>query len=237
MYNNGRRIDILKSYDPRTKLHIALMLFVATAFSWKLIPVIISFMMGILIIILCRTGVKPLIKNSIALILLWLVLGIIFMIILPARIGLYIMLKLLMLTLVYIAIEKNIKQGEVIDGLALGFGLRARTTRFIFSVLDFPSKVMREKRRARKAQLARGVDPGGTIFSRYYKEMLLAFPNISAAVARTRKQNESMDKRQYSSTRRRNVYVPLRLTMTDKVISVIFMIFMLAALLSNILLK
>ena len=49
--------------------------------------------------------------------------------------------------------------------------------------------------------------------------------------------NESMDKRQYSSTRRSNVYVPLRLTMTDKVISVIFMIFMLAALLSNILLK
>ncbi|MCR5213471.1 MAG: energy-coupling factor transporter transmembrane protein EcfT [Eubacterium sp.] len=236
MYNNSRRIDILKSYDPRTKLHIALMFVVATLFSWKLIPVLVTIIMAFILILLCRTGIKALVSNCISVLLLSIILGIIFMIILPINIGLYIMLKLISLSLVYVALEKNIKQGEVIDGLALGFGLRAKTTRRLFSFLDFPSKVIREKRRARKAQIARGVDPGGTLFSRFHKEMLLALPNLNAAMSRTRKQNRSMDKRQYSSTRRRNVFVPLRLQMTDKVISIIFMIFMLASLISNILL-
>ena len=236
MYHNGRRIDILRTYDPRTKLHISLMVLVACLFSWKLTSFLISLIMMATLVVISRTGIRTLLSSCLVLLFVWILLGIIATIVIPAHhIGLFILLKLVFLTISYVAVEKNMKQGEVLDGLAVGFGLRSVTTKYVYSVLDFPSKVMREKRRARKAQIARGVDPGGNIFTRFHKELLLMIPNIASAYIKTIRQNEAMDNRQYISTLRRNCYNPLRLEMTDKVISVIFMLMMLASLLTNIL--
>ena len=72
-------------------------------------------------------------------------------------------------------------------------------------ILDFIPKIYREKRRGRMAQRARGVDPfSGKIFEKLRKEMLLAIPDIKYAYARSKRQYEAMDKRQFISSVKRN---------------------------------
>ncbi len=232
MYNNRRRIDLLKTYDPRTKLHISLMFLISVLVSWKLIPVLISTLFAFFLILLSRVRLSSIASSAIGLILLEVVLGIVLVIILPFQIGLYILLKLVSLTWVYLAVRSTMKQGEGLDAMAVGFGMRAATTRKIYLFLDFPEKVIREKRRARAAQRARGVDPGGNVFSRFHKELLLAIPNISSAVIRTKWQSEAMDKMGYQSTKRRRPFQTMQINAVDKVASIFFMILMLACIIT-----
>ena len=124
-------------------------------------------------------------------------------------------------------IMKSMKQGEILDGLSEGFGLRAKTAKTMMLILDFLPKVFREKKRGRKAQRARGVDPdSGNIIDKIRGNLLLAIPNIKYALTRSERQSEAMKKRQYLSVLRRNSIYDMKLNWVDKVITFIFMLIM-----------
>ena len=219
-----RRLGIFKSYDPRTKLHILLMYLVLTLASWNIWSLLVSVVMSALLILLLWDGVQAVLGQAIELLSIELLIGIICIIFLPTATGLFITFKLLIFTIVYLLIMRSMKQGELLDGLAEGFGLRAKTAKTMMLMLDFLPKIYREKKRGRKAQRARGVDPdSGNIIDRFRENMLLAIPNIKYAYTRTLRQSESMKKRQYLSVIRRNSIYEMKLNWVDKVISLIFM--------------
>ena len=222
-----RRLGDFKSYDPRTKLHILLMYLVLTLASWNIWSLLVSFVMSLLIIYLLRDVAGSVISPAIGLLSIELVVGIICIIFLPTATGFFITFKLLLYTIVSLMIMKSMKQGEILDGLSEGFGLRAKTAKTMMLILDFLPKVYREKRRGRKAQRARGVDPDrGNIIDKIRENLLLAIPNIKYALTRTERQSEAMKKRQYLSVIRRNSIYEMKLNWVDKVISIIFMLLM-----------
>jgi energy-coupling factor transporter transmembrane protein EcfT len=113
--------------------------------------------------------------------------------------------KLEMFTVVSLLIVTSMKQSDILYGLTQGFRLRGGTARMLMLILDFIPKIYREKKRGRMAQRARGVDPfSGKIFEKLRKEMLLAIPDIKYAYARSKRQYEAMDKRQFISSVKRN---------------------------------
>lgn len=233
-----RKIGDFKSYDPRTKLHILLMYLVLTLVSWNIWSLLVSFVMSLLIIYLLRDVAGSVISPAVGLLSLELLIGIICIIFLPTTTGLFITLKLLLYTIVSLMIMKSMKQGEILDGLAEGFGLRAKTAKIMMLILDFLPKVFREKKRGRKAQRARGVDPdSGNIIDRIRENLLLAIPNIKYALTRSERQAEAMKKRQYLSVLRRNSIYEMKLNWVDKVISFIFMMLMVGGIVLMIIFK
>jgi len=235
----NRKFSVFRSYDPRTKLHILLMYFVLTLVAWNAPAMIVSVLAAALIIYLSRDCLQTVVSMSLVLLILNLIIGIICMIIMPLKYGFYVAVKLLLSTYVYLLIMKDMRPGEILDGLAIGFGLRAKTARIIMIVLDFIPKVFREKKRGRKAQKARGISPDGAgryIFSRIRQEALLTIPNVKYAYTRSKRQLEAMTRRQYLSTIRRKPVYELRLTSVDKLTSIIFLIFMLGAIILMIML-
>ncbi len=244
----NRRFSVLRSYDPRTKLHILLMYLVVTAVAWNAPAMALSVLIAALVIYMSRESLRPVVSMSLLLLLLDIIIGVVCMIAMPFKYGFYTTVKLLLLTFVYLLIMKSMKPGELLDGLALGFGLRAKTTKVLLIILDFIPKVYREKKRGRKAQKARGISPDGIysrrvfvrignksfrqpdvrhVFSRIRQEALLAIPNVKYAFTRSKRQSEAMTRRQYLSTIRRNPVYELKLTAVDKVSTIIYMILML----------
>ncbi|SEQ12099.1 Energy-coupling factor transporter transmembrane protein EcfT [Lachnospiraceae bacterium NE2001] len=251
----NRRFSVLRTYDPRTKLHILLMYLVLTLATWNVPGMVVSILTAALVIFMTKESLQTVVSMSLVLLLIDIVIGVICVIAFPIVIGLYIALKLILFTYVYLLIMKSMKPGEMLDGLALGFGLRARTTKYVMIVLDFIPKVYREKRRGRKAQRARGISPDGEysrtayirignfsfkqpdvrhVFSRIRQEALLAIPNIHYAVIRSKRQAEAMTRRQYHSTIRRSPVYELRLTAVDKVSTIIYWLLMLAGIILSI---
>jgi energy-coupling factor transporter transmembrane protein EcfT len=160
---------------------------------------------GAFLIFLCREDLQKVISNAKGQMIILLVIGIVCMIFLPIKIGFYIAVKLEMLTVVSLLIVTSMKQSDILYGLTQGFRLRGGTARMLMLILDFIPKIYREKKRGRMAQRARGVDPfSGKIFEKLRKEMLLAIPDIKYAYARSKRQYEAMDKRQFISSVKRN---------------------------------
>ena len=230
MHHNSRRIGVLRTYDPRTKLHILLMYLIACLVSWKLFPVLICALMGGILIYIMRENFQKVVSNAFGLLALELVVGLIVIIVAPVKIGLYFTLKLYMYTLVSLLIVSGMKQAEMLDGLAEGFGLRAKTARMLMLILDYLPKLYREKKRGRLAQRARGVDTeSGNMLEQFRKELLLTIPDLKYAFARSRSQYEAMNKKQYVSVIKRNRVVEMKLTWVDKVAACGFMFLMLAS--------
>ena len=224
----NRRFSVLRSYDPRTKLHILLMYLVVTAVAWNAPAMALSVLIAALVIYMSRESLRPVVSMSLLLLLLDIIIGVVSMIAMPFKYGFYTTVKLLLLTFVYLLI--------------------AKTTKVLLIILDFIPKVYREKKRGRKAQKARGISPDGVysrrvfvrignksfrqpdvrhVFSRIRQEALLAIPNVKYAFTRSKRQSEAMTRRQYLSTIRRNPVYELKLTTVDKVSTIIYMILML----------
>lgn len=230
MHHNSRRIGALRTYDPRTKLHILLMYLIMCLVSWKIFPVLICALMGGILIYITRENLHKVASNAIGLLILELVIGVIVIVAAPVRIGLYFTLKLYLYTIVSLLIVSGMKQAELLDGLAEGFGLRAKTARMLMLILDYLPKLYREKKRGRLAQRARGVDPeSGNILDQFRKEILLTIPNLKYAFARSKSQYEAMNKKQYVSVIKRNSVVEMKLTWVDKVAACGFMFLMLSS--------
>ncbi|MCR5633397.1 MAG: energy-coupling factor transporter transmembrane protein EcfT [Eubacterium sp.] len=235
----NRRFSVLRSYDPRTKLHILLMYFVLTLAAWNAPAMVVSVLAAALIIYISRENLQTVISMSLVLLILNVILGVVCIIAMPIITGIYVTIKLLLFTFVYLLIMKGMKPGEMLDGLALGFGLRAKTAKVLMIILDFIPKVYREKKRGRKAQRARGISPdggGSHFFSRIRQEALLAIPNIKYAYTRSKRQAEAMTRRQYHSTIRRSPVYELKLTAVDKIATIIFMLLMLATIILTLML-
>ena len=205
MHNNSRRISRLKTYDPRIKLYILLIYLILTLATWDVIGMTLFVLTGAFLIFLCREELQKVISNAKGQMIILLLIGIVCMIFLPLKIGFYIAVKLEMLTVVSLLIVTSMKQSDILYGLTQGFRLRSGTARMLMLILDFIPKIYREKKRGRMAQRARGVDPfSGKIFEKLRKEMLLAIPDIKYAYARSKRQYEAMDKRQFISSVKRN---------------------------------
>ncbi|MBP3719045.1 MAG: hypothetical protein J6I58_05940 [Eubacterium sp.] len=205
MHNNSRRISRLKTYDPRIKLYILLIYLILTLATWDVIGMTLFVLTGAFLIFLCREELQKVISNAKGQMIILLVIGIVCMIFLPIKIGFYIAVKLEMFTVVSLLIVTSMKQSDILYGLTQGFRLRGGTARMLMLILDFIPKIYREKKRGRMAQRARGVNPfSGKIFEKLRKEMLLAIPDIKYAYARSKRQYEAMDKRQFISSVKRN---------------------------------
>lgn len=217
----------MKTYDPRTKLHILLMFLIMTLIAWNPVSIISYTITAGLLIYLLWDGFHKIITEAIILLAVEVLAGLIFIIFTPTGFGLYLTYKLLLYTVISLMILNTMKQGEILDGVAYGFGVRTRTAKVILLILDYFPKVFREKRRSRQAQRAKGVDPdSGSIIDRLRKDMLLVIPNLKYAYSRSRKQYAAMNKKKYYSISRRNSIYEMKLTSVDKLITVAFLVLM-----------
>lgn len=224
---NKRRLDDFRTYDPRTKLHILLAYFIMTLANWKLIPVLICVLAGALIMVTTRPNYRVMLTSLAWTVIIELIIGVLCIIFLPTLIGVYIMLKLITFSIVYFNVIRSIKQGELLDGLAYGFGLRTKTARRIMRLLDFQVRYEKENRRVRKAQRARGVDPyGGSILQRFRKKVLLTVPNVQNTIVKQRRQRDAIEMKLYTSLKKRSPVNELKITWIDKT-AMIFMIIIL----------
>ena len=237
MYNNNRNIGQLKTYDPRKKLYILLIYILIVLVSWKLPVFLISLLVAVIILLLCRVRPMSILVQSGEFIAVLLLMGLLLTLFTNVKAGVYFVVKTLMITFVYLAIMKNMKQIEVLDGLSLGFKMKAAAARRLSLIMDFIPMVEREKRRVRKAQMARGVESrSGNIFHRFRRELMLFVPNYRNTYIKIKRQKDVMNMRQFTSVKRRTRVHELSMTWIDEVVVIFFMIIFLLCILLMIIL-
>ena len=82
MYNNNRKLGSIKTYDPRIKLYILCMYLIMCILAWKLIPVIITILSGVIIVLLSGQKLKYLWDISVSAVLIELLVSLVFLFIL-----------------------------------------------------------------------------------------------------------------------------------------------------------
>lgn len=225
MYNNGRSVDEIKMYDPRVKLYIVLIYLIMTLVSWNVWSVIWCAVVAVYVVYLCRIRVAIILNSTKLALCLELIMGIILMFPFGFKIGLFVAVKLVTFTLVYYCLIRNLKQVEVLDGLMLGFRMKANAARRLSLVMDYLPKVEKEKKRALRAQKARGVDPDeGNIFERFRKEALVRISNYQYAYIKTKRQNRAMIKRHFLSEKRRVRVHGMKFTLLDDIVLLEFLL-------------
>ena len=228
MYNNNRKLGSLKTYDPRIKLYILCMYLIMCILAWKLIPVIITILSGVIIVLLSGQKLKYLWDISVSAVLIELLVSLVFLFILKPLTLLYLILKVIMLTFVYNSVIRCFKQVELLDGLTTGFGLGAAMSRKIYTVLQFYPRLERQKKRVRNALKARGVDPdGGNILVRFKTEFMLSIPNNRNTYVESVNRETAMKMRDYTSTKRRKRVYEIKMNLVDEVVLIIGIILVL----------
>ena len=228
MYNNNRKLGSLKTYDPRVKLYILCMYLIMCIVSWKVLPVVVTFCTGIIIVLLSGQKLKYLWDISVSAILIELLLGLVFLFILKPFTVLFLILKVIMFTFVYNSVIRCFKQVELLDGLSTGFGLGAAMSRRIYTILQFYPRFERQKKRVRNALKARGVDPdGGNILVRFKTEFMLSIPNYRNTYVESVNRQTAMKLRDYTSTKRRKMVYEIKMNLVDEVALIVGIVFVL----------
>ena len=228
MYNNNRKLGSLKTYDPRVKLYIMCMYLIMCIVSWKVIPVTITCLSGIIIVLLSGQKLKYLWDISVSAILIELLIALILLFVLKPLMVLFLILKVIMLTCVYNSVIRCFKQVELLDGLTTGFELGAAMSKRIYTILQFYPRLERQKKRVRNALKARGVDPdGGNILVRFKTELMLSIPNNRNTFVESINRETAMGMRDYTSTKRRKRVYEIKMNLVDEVALIIGIIFVL----------
>ena len=236
--NKERRLGNLASYDPRTKLYLFVLLTLIMAVGWKWQVLIIGIAMALVIVAITEVDLYKALMLSIRAFVISLIISIIVAIFVSIKIGAFLLIKLLLLTLIAGFISQTMKQSDVLDGLAKGFGLNAQTAKRLSAVLTFVPHLEREKKRVKMAQRARGVDPdGGSFMSKLRKDIMLAIPNYKCTIIKSGRQMTAMEMRQYTSVKRRKCVHELKFTWVDEVILLIFIIALAGSILLMLVLK
>ncbi|MBR6403003.1 MAG: energy-coupling factor transporter transmembrane protein EcfT [Eubacterium sp.] len=236
--NKERRLGNLASYDPRTKLYLVVLLTLIMAVGWKWQVMIIGVAMSLVIVAITEVDFMKVLTMSIRAFIVSLIISIIVAIFVSIKVGVFLLIKLLLLTLIASFVAQTMKQSDVLDALAKGFGMNAQTAKRLSAVLTFVPHLEREKKRVKMAQRARGVDPDeGSFISKLRKDFMLAIPNYKCTFIKTGRQMKAMEMRQYTSVKRRKCVHELKFTWVDEVILLIFIIALAASILLMLVLK
>ena len=234
----NRKLASLKTYDPRTKMYLLLLLTAIMAVGWKWQVLVIGIAMAFVLIAIMDVDIIVVLRSYLNVVAVSLIISLIVLLLTNAKIGAFTAVKLLLLVTVGGGISKTMKQAEVLDGLSKGFGLSAGASKRISAILTFLPHVGREKARVRMAQRARGVNPNaGNIISKFRKDLILAIPNYKCTYIKTKRQLVAMEMHQYTSTKRRSRVHALKFTWVDELMLIIYVIMLLVSILLMILLK
>ena len=229
MYNNNRKLGSLKTYDPRVKLYILCMYFIMCIMAWKLVPVVITIITGVIIVRLTGLKLRYLWDISSSAILIEMIIVLVFLFFLKPLVVLYLILKVMAFTFVFNSVIRCFKQVELLDGLSSGFGLGAEMSKRVYSILQFYPRLERQKKRVRNALKARGVDPdGGGMITRFKTEFMLSFPNNRNTYVESVNRETAMKLRDYTSSKRRRRVYEMKMNLIDQVILIAGIILILA---------
>lgn len=233
-----RKLGSLKTYDPRTKLYLIVLLTAIIAVGWKWQVLVIGIAMAFALIAINEVDITAIIRSYLNVIAFAMIISAIVAVAVSVKIGAFTAIKLLLLITVAGGISKTMKQAEVLDALSQGFGFGAGASKRLSAVLTFLPHVGREKARVRMAQRARGVNPyEGSIISRFRKDLMLAIPNYKCTYIKTKRQLVAMEMHQYTSTKRRSRVHALKFMWIDELMLIIFIIMLLVSILLMIILK
>ena len=234
----NRRLASLKTYDPITKMYLFLLLTAIMAVGWKWQVLVIGVVMAFALIAIMDVDITFVLRSYLNVVAVAMIISLIVLLVTNVKIGAFTAVKLLLLVIVGGGISKTMKQAEVLDGLAKGFGLRAGASKKISAVLTFLPHVGREKARVKMAQRARGVNPNaGSFISKCRKDLILAIPNYKCTYLKTKRQLVAMEMHQYTSAKRRSRVHELKFTWVDELMLIIYVIMLLVSVLLMIVLK
>jgi energy-coupling factor transporter transmembrane protein EcfT len=233
-----RKLGSLKSYDPRTKLYLIVLLTAIMAVGWKWQVMVIGVAMAFVLIAIIEVDITAILRSYLNIVAVAILVSAIVSFTVSIKIGAFTAIKLLLLIIVAGGISKTMKQAEVLDALSQGFGLGAGASKRLSAILTFLPHVGREKARVRMAQRARGVNPyEGNIISRFRKDLMLAIPNYKCTYIKSKRQLVAMEMHQYTSTKRRSRVQSLKFMWVDELMLILYIIMLLVSILLMIVLK
>ena len=233
-----RKLGSLKSYDPRTKLYLIVLLTAIMAVGWKWQVMVIGVAMAFVLIAIIEVDITAILRSYLNIVAAAILVSAIVSFTVSIKIGAFTAIKLLLLIIVAGGISKTMKQAEVLDALSQGFGFGAGASKRLSAILTFLPHVEREKARVRMAQRARGVNPyEGNIISRFRKDLMLAIPNYKCTYIKTKRQLVAMEMHQYTSTKRRSRVQSLKFMWVDELMLILYIIMLLVSVLLMIVLK
>lgn len=233
-----RKLGSLKSYDPRTKLYLIVLLTAIMAVGWKWQVMVIGVAMAFVLIASIEVDITAILRSYLNIVAAAILVSAIVSFTVSIKIGAFTAIKLLLLIIVAGGISKTMKQAEVLDALSQGFGFGAGASKRLSAILTFLPHVGREKARVRMAQRARGVNPyEGNIISRFRKDLMLAIPNYKCTYIKTKRQLVAMEMHQYTSTKRRSRVQSLKFMWVDELMLILYIIMLLVSVLLMIVLK
>ena len=233
-----RKLGSLKSYDPRTKLYLIVLLTAIMAVGWKWQVMVIGVAMALVLIAIIEVDITAILRSYLNIVAAAILVSAIVSFTVSIKIGAFTAIKLLLLIIVAGGISKTMKQAEVLDALSQGFGFGAGASKRLSAILTFLPHVGREKARVRMAQRARGVNPyEGNIISRFRKDLMLAIPNYKCTYIKTKRQLVAMEMHQYTSTKRRSRVQSLKFMWVDELMLILYIIMLLVSVLLMIVLK
>ena len=233
-----RKLGSLKSYDPRTKLYLIVLLTAIMAVGWKWQVMVIGVAMAFVLIAIIEVDITAILRSYLNIVATAILVSAIVSFTVSIKIGAFTAIKLLLLIIVAGGISKTMKQAEVLDALSQGFGFGAGASKRLSAILTFLPHVGREKARVRMAQRARGVNPyEGNIISRFRKDLMLAIPNYKCTYIKTKRQLVAMEMHQYTSTKRRSRVQSLKFMWVDELMLILYIIMLLVSVLLMIVLK
>ena len=233
-----RKLGSLKSYDPRTKLYLIVLLTAIMAVGWKWQVMVIGVAMAFVLIAIIEVDITAILRSYLNIVASAILVSAIVSFTVSIKIGAFTAIKLLLLIIVAGGISKTMKQAEVLDALSQGFGFGAGASKRLSAILTFLPHVGREKARVRMAQRARGVNPyEGNIISRFRKDLMLAIPNYKCTYIKTKRQLVAMEMHQYTSTKRRSRVQSLKFMWVDELMLILYIIMLLVSVLLMIVLK
>ena len=236
MRNYSRKIGTLASYDPRTKIYILILYLLITCISWNNYSLMLNAAVALGIYALSEDTLASIFRVSKVFVALEVVTGLIFSIVISAKFGIILTVKLVFLTIIFVAVSRSIRQHELLEVFAKGFKMNAGTSKKLSIFFSFLPHYSREKKRVILAQKARGISPDeGSMLERFRKDSMLSAANLKNTYIKSTRQNDAFDMRQYTSVKRRKSISPLQFTWVDDIIILIMVLLLLVAVLMMLL--
>ena len=195
----------MKRLDPRTKMYMIIAFVITTLASWKYITSAVSLALALVVVIVFGKSIRSTAKSVRGAFVVDIIIAIILSYVFDILVGGLFLIKFTSINAFIVVMIKSIRQSDLADVYAKGFGINPTTAKKLAIITDFLPQIGREKEMIKEASRAKGVAPeSGFITDKIKRRFMMYITALHRAHVHGIRQSKNMEMRLYDTASKRN---------------------------------
>ena len=186
-------------------MYMIIVFVIATLASWKYITSAVSLALALVVVLVFGKSIRSTAKSVRGAFVVDILIAIILCYVFDILVGGLFLIKFTSINAFIVVMIKSIRQSDLVDTYAKGFGIRPTTAKRLAIMTDFLPQIGREKEMIKEASRAKGVAPeSGFITDKIKRRFMLYITALHRAHVHGIRQSKNMEMRLYDSSSNRN---------------------------------